>query len=70
MKMKGELKSVKKQDNATSYLKKGSFKLTNSNDVYLYKTVNKTRISSSSGGRGGRGGSGGGRRSGGSGRRR
>ncbi len=66
MKMKGELKSVKNQDNATSYLKKGSFKLTNSNDVYLYKTVSKTRVQSSSSGKR----SGGGGRSGGSGRRR
>jgi uncharacterized protein len=62
MSMKAKLKSVNNQNYAKDYLKKDSFKLTNSRDTYLYRTVSKVRIqsSSSSGGRSGGGRSGGG----------
>ncbi|MBR6514633.1 MAG: hypothetical protein IKT46_07360 [Clostridia bacterium] len=37
--MKGQLKSVRKKDTASDYLKKGSFKVTHSRDIFLYKRV-------------------------------
>ena len=40
--MKGKLKSVRSADNAREYVRKDSFKLTHSRDLYLYSTV--TRI--------------------------
>lgn len=40
--MKGQLKSVRKQSGAGNYIKEGSFKLTRSNDFFLYRTVTKT----------------------------
>lgn len=64
--MKSQLKSVKNQDFAKDYLKKGSFKLTNSKDTFLYNTVTKVKIESNSSSRGGGGGH---SRSGGGGRR-
>ncbi len=62
--MKGKLKSVHFQSGASTYQKHGSLKITNSKDIYLYRTVTRTaRPKSTSSG----GGGGGGSRSGGSG---
>lgn len=46
--MKGQLKSVRKQDLAHNYLKSGSMKVRISNDLFLYKTVTRTKKESSS----------------------
>lgn len=55
--LKAQLKSVKKQKTANNYVKRGSFDLTTSNDLFLYKNVKKIkRESGSSGGHGGGGG--------------
>ncbi len=57
--LKSQLKSVKTERSANNYVKKGSFDLTTSNDLFLYKNVTKVkRQSSSSGGGGGRSGGG------------
>ncbi len=51
--MKGKLKSVRYQAAATSYVKAGSLKLTESRDTYLYSTVSrvaKPKNTSSGGG--------------------
>jgi len=51
--MKGKLKSVRSKYTATGYEKAGSMQITNSKDIYLYKTVTKTarpKNSSSGGG--------------------
>ncbi|MBE6647899.1 MAG: TPM domain-containing protein [Ruminococcaceae bacterium] len=63
--MKSKLKSVKFQTYANNYLKLGSFNLTDSKDIYLYRNVTRVRMqsNSSSGGRSRGGGGGGGRRS-------
>lgn len=39
--MKGQLKSVKAQNRATSYMVYGSLNLTESNELFLYRTVTK-----------------------------
>lgn len=57
--LKGQLKSVRKQDKANVYVKAGSFNLTRSNDFFLYRTVTRTEkpkntSSGSSGSRGSR----------------
>lgn len=39
---KSSLKSVVKQRAASCYIKKGSFKLNTSTDVFLYKRIEKT----------------------------
>ncbi len=41
--MKGKLKTVKKKDEAASYLKQGSLSVTESKDVFLYSRVTQTR---------------------------
>ncbi len=64
MTMKGKLKSVRVQPYASNYLKQGSFKLKNSKDIFLYRTVTCVRVQQNSGG-GGRIGGGGGSRGGG-----
>lgn len=52
--LKAQLKSVKTERTANNYVKKGSFDLTTSNDLFLYKTVTKVkRETGSSGGGGG-----------------
>ena len=52
--MKSKLKSVRFQSGAANYVVPNSFKLSNSQDVYLYSTVTKTkRESDSSSGSGG-----------------
>lgn len=47
--MKGQLKSVRFQHNADSYIENNSVRISQSNDIFLYKTLNKTKIGSSSG---------------------
>lgn len=46
--LKGQLKSVRKQDRANSYLKPGSLQLTVSNDFFLYRNVTQSRKESQS----------------------
>lgn len=41
--MKSQLKSVRMQTGATGYIRPGTFNLTRSNDIYLYRRVNKTK---------------------------
>lgn len=55
--LKGQLKSVRKQNQANNYTKPGSMNVTVRNDLFLYREVHKTRkeTSSSSGSRGGGG---------------
>lgn len=48
--MKGQLKSVRRQDNAGSYLKQGSLKLTQSDELYLYRNVSMVKRETNSGG--------------------
>lgn len=50
------MKTVKKQPDANSYVKSGSFKLYFRNDTFMYSNTTRTRVSSGS--RGGRGGGG------------
>ena len=54
--MKGKLKSVRKQDSARVYVKKGSMRLTYSRDIFLYRNVVRTkkqeRVESTSSGSG------------------
>lgn len=55
MMMKGQLKSVRRQAAADSYVKQGSMVITDSRDLYLYRNVTRTarpKDSSSSGGGG------------------
>ena len=40
--MKGQLRSVAFQENAASYVREGSMKLTNSRDLFLYRDVHRT----------------------------
>ena len=55
--LKGRLKSVRKQDSARVYVKKGSMQLNYSRDIFLYRNVTRTkkqeRVESSSSGSGG-----------------
>lgn len=63
--MKGQLKSVRPRREATEYVRRDSFDLRRSQDVFLYRNVTRTRrASQSSSGRGGGGGRSGGGRSG------
>jgi uncharacterized protein len=58
--MKSQLTSVRMQNNANSYVKAGSFKLTQSGDYFMYRNVTKTprpQSDSSGGSRSGGGGS-------------
>jgi uncharacterized protein len=54
--MKGQLKSVRKQDSARVYVKKGSMRLTYAQDIFLYRNVERTkkqeRVESTSSGSG------------------
>ncbi len=55
--MRSGMNNVKKSDRAANYVRKDSFKLTQSSDLYLYSTVTKTpRAQSSSSSGGSRGG--------------
>lgn len=55
--LKGQLKSVRKQNQANVYVRPGSMKLTTSNDLFLYRTVNRRRKQNNSSGRSGSSGS-------------
>ena len=55
--LKAQLKSVRMQTRAHDYLKQGSMHLTHQSDLYLYRTVNRTRRQSSSASRSGSSGS-------------
>jgi uncharacterized protein len=56
--MKNNLKSVRRQLRADSYVNKGSFRLTGQKDLFLYSQVHRTpKPKENSGGRGGGGGS-------------
>lgn len=41
--MKSKLKTVRSQDGAASYIRDGSMNITNSRDLYLYRTVTRTK---------------------------
>ena len=58
--LKGQMKTVRRKQNAASYVREGSFNLTRAQDLYLYTTTTRRRIESSSGSRSGGGGGGGG----------
>lgn len=45
--LKSQLKTVRKQDRANVYVKQGSMNLTHQSDIYLYRTVSRTKKSSS-----------------------
>ena len=63
--MKRKLKSVRPQKTASNYVRTGSFMLTKDLDLYLYRTVTRTRrAETSSGSRSSGGGSRGGGRGG------
>lgn len=51
--MKSKLKTVRRQAAANSYLKKGSLAVTESSDLFLYHTVNRTERPKNNGGSGG-----------------
>ncbi len=53
-----QLRSVRVKNEARDYVRSGSFRVTRANDIFLYRTVSRSRIQQdSSGGRGGGGGS-------------
>ncbi len=55
--LKGQMRTVRRKQNAASYVREGSFQLTRSQDLYLYTTTVRHKIeTSSSGGHGGHGG--------------
>ncbi len=59
--MKAQMRTVRRKSNASQYVRRGSFQLSRSQDIYLYTTTTRTRIETSSGGGGhGHGGGGGG----------
>ena len=51
--LKGQLKTVRKQAGARSYVKEGSFQLTRQQDIYLYTTTRRRKIETSSSSSGG-----------------
>ena len=55
--LKGQLKSVRSQNLAGSYVKKGSMYINNSYDIFLYRNIRRTRKSSESSGHRSSGGS-------------
>ena len=56
--LRGQMKTVRRKQNATSYVRDGSFQLTRVQDLYLYTTTTRRKIetASSSSGRSGGGG--------------
>lgn len=50
--LKGQLKSVRRQNQANVYIKPGSMKLTHCSDFFLYRTVQRRRKTSSNSGSG------------------
>lgn len=57
--MKSNMKTTRAESMANNYVRQGSFKLTNSRDIFLYSKVTRTKRSSDSGSSGGGGGGGG-----------
>lgn len=58
---KAQMKTVRRQSNASRYIRKGSFQLNRSQDIYLYTSTSRAMIQQpSSGGHGGGGHGGGG----------
>lgn len=55
--LKGQLKTVRRKQNASSYVKSGSFQLTRSQDIYLYTRTTRRKIEIDTGSRSGGGGS-------------
>ncbi len=55
--LKRQLKSVRRKQNAASYVVNGSFQLTRSQDIYLYTTTTRRKIETNYGGGGSGGGS-------------
>ncbi len=55
--LKGQLKSVRQQNQAANYVRPGSMQITVHNDFFLYRTVNRTRKESNSSSGSGSGGS-------------
>lgn len=53
--LKGQLKTVRKKQSASSYVTEGSFRLTRSQDIYLYTNTVRRKIETNNGG--GHGGS-------------
>ena len=51
--LKGQLKTVRKQDQANVYVKQNSMNLTHQSDIYLYRTVSRSKKSSSGSSSGG-----------------
>ena len=52
--LKGQMRTVRRKQNATSYVRDGSFQLTRAQDLYLYTTTVRHKIETqSSGGHGG-----------------
>lgn len=54
--MRSQLNSARMQVNAGNYIRQGSFRVTGARDLYLYKRVSRTRISSDSSSGSGRSG--------------
>ena len=54
----GQLKSVKKQNQARDYVKAGSMRLTERSDIFLYRNVSRVKRDSGSSSSGSRSGSG------------
>ena len=54
--LKGQMKSVRRQSGASSYVRDGSFQLTRVQDIYLYTTTHRRKIETNSGNRSGGGG--------------
>ena len=46
--LRGQMKTVRRKQNATSYVRDGSFQLTRSQDLYLYTTTTRRKIETSS----------------------
>lgn len=55
--LKRQLKTVRQQQNATSYIQRGSFYLSRSQDIYLYTRTTRRKIETNTGSSVGRGGS-------------
>lgn len=63
--LKGQLKSVKRQNQAANYVRNDSMRLTANSDLFLYRNIRRTRRQTSSSSGGSRGGGGGSRHVGG-----
>ena len=54
--LRSQLTSVRKQQEASAYMRSGSMKLTASNDIFLYRNVTRTKRETNNGSSGGGGG--------------